>query len=123
MLRADDAVTPQSASSTFEPMRRGSAPLALLLLMSACGSDPGPGPVGPATAPAPGPPAPVSLAPSEVTALGAVETVTADRPHLQEGARKAIADLSKPLADCLRDTLERDPTLAGQMAFTIQLGP
>ncbi len=103
-------------------MRRGSAPVALLLLASACGSDPGPGPLPPA-GPASGAPAPESLPPSELTALGVVETVTAGRPHLEVGARKAIADISKKLADCLRDSLERDPKLAGQMAFTIQLGP
>lgn len=103
-------------------MRRGSASL-VLLLASACGSDALTGPEAPAagTAGKTKPAAP--LAPSEVTELGAVETVTAERPHLEEGARKAIADLSKPLADCLRDSLERDPTLVGQMAFTIQLGP
>ncbi|NUO49353.1 MAG: AgmX/PglI C-terminal domain-containing protein [Polyangiaceae bacterium] len=104
-------------------MRRGSTPLALLLLASACGADPAVGPEAPTNGPAAGPRASSSLPPSEVSALGAVETVTADRPHLQDGARKAIADISKPLADCLRESLERDPTLAGQMAFTIQLGP
>lgn len=103
-------------------MRRRITPLALLLFALACGSEPTPDPATP-KAPATAANVKPNLAPSDVTKLGVDEMVTAPRRAVQEAGRKAVSDLAIPIFDCLRETVERDPTLTGDMSFTIQLGP
>ncbi len=59
--------------------------------------------------------------PSAVTELGATEAVTADPPAAQPEALRAVRSAAAPIAACLRGSVDRDPSLAGDVAFTFQV--
>src|SRR5687767_7700184 len=69
--------------------------------------------------------APTPPAPSALTELGLRELVSIEGTGAgaRAAAERAIAEASPALARCFRASLDRDPTLKGNVSFTMSLGP